>query len=599
MIRNRKHEGKKTKREGSASLLARAQDCTASGRLASLRLQAGGLPTKRTSLEARSIFAFTFSFLFFLLFSFIPVAQAQTKAEEVSKVWVADQGDGTYRNPILHADYSDPDVCRVGDDFYMTSSSFNAVPGLPILHSKDLVNWELIGYALERQPPFEHFSKPQHGNGVWAPAIRHHNGEFYIYYGDPDFGIYMVKTKDPAGPWEDPVLVQEGKGLIDPCPLWDEDGNAYLVHAYAGSRAGIKSILVVNKMSPDGTELLDEGVIVFDGHEHHPTVEGPKFYKRGGYYYIFAPAGGVSTGWQLALRSKNVYGPYEERIVMHQGETDINGPHQGALVELESGEFWFIHFQDKEAYGRIVHLQPVKWVNDWPVIGEDKDGDGTGEPVLSYRKPDVGKSYPVLTPPESDEFSANALGKQWQWHANPKATWAFPAASQGYLRLYTDQLPEGAGNLWDAPNLLLQKFPAEEFTATTRLSFHPNEKLKNERTGLIVMGEDYAYLSLVSREDGIYIAYSTAKEAFKGTPEKQELLEKLNGNEVYFRVEVDKGAKCQFSYSENGKRFKKAGETFTAVPGGWIGAKVGLFAIRNDKINDSGYANYDWFRITQ
>ncbi len=524
---------------------------------------------------------------------------AQEQKAPVSEVWVADQGDGTYINPILHADYSDPDVVRVGDDFYMTASSFNAVPGLPILHSKDLVNWKLIGHALDRQPPFEHFSKPQHGNGVWAPSIRYHNGEYYIYYGDPDFGIYMVKAKDPVGPWEEPVLVQEGKGLIDPSPLWDDDGNAYLVHAYAGSRAGIKSILVVNKMSPDGTKLLDEGTIVFDGHGEHRTVEGPKFFKKNGYYYILAPAGGVTHGWQLALRSKNVYGPYEEKVVMHQGDTDINGPHQGGLVELPSGESWFVHFQDKEAYGRVVHLNPVNWKNGWPVMGEDKDGDGTGEPVTRYKKPDVGQTYAIATPPDSDEFNAVEMGRQWQWHANPEATWAFLNPTKGSLRLYTDQLPEEATNLWGAPNLLLQKFPAEEFTATTKLSFHPNEELTNERTGLLLMGEDYASLHLVSKEDGIYLAQTVVDDAHEGTEPREEIIKKVDGDEIYLRVKVKEGAKSQFSYSENGKRFKEVGEEFTAVPGRWIGAKVGLYATREEKINDSGFADYDWFRITE
>ena len=517
---------------------------------------------------------------------------------DLSEVWVADQGNGTFKNPILYADYSDPDICKVGDDFYMTSSSFNAIPGLPILHSKDLVNWKLIGYALDRQAPFDHFSKPQHGNGVWAPSIRYHNNEFYIYYGDPDFGIYMVKAKKAEGPWEEPVLVQEGKGLIDPCPLWDDNGNAYLVHAFAGSRAGIKSVLVVNKMSPDGTKLLDEGTIVFDGHENHPTIEGPKFYKRNGYYYIFAPAGGVPTGWQTVLRSKNVYGPYEDRIVMDQGNTAINGPHQGGWVELESGESWFAHFQDREAYGRIVHLQPMVWKNDWPVIGEDLDGDGKGQPVMIYKKPNVGKSYPKQTPPDTDEFSGNRLGVQWQWHANPKAGWAFPNAAAGKLRLYTDQLPEDAKSLWGAPNLLLQKFPALEFAATTKLTFNPNEELENEKTGLLVMGEDYAHISLVSKKDGLYIAFTKANDVRHGNEEKQEIITKLKGNEVYFKVEVREGARCQFSYSENGKKFKAVGGEFTAVPGRWIGAKVGIFAVRQDKINDSGYADYDWFRVT-
>jgi beta-xylosidase len=369
------------------------------------------------------------------------VTLAQTPA--VSKVWVADNGDGTYKNPIIHADFSDPDAVRVGDDFYLTASSFNAAPGLPVLHSKDLVNWTVVGYALRRQPPFEVFDKPQHGNGVWAPAIRHHDGEFYIYYPDPDRGIYVVKAKDAAGPWSEPVLVKEAKGWIDPCPLWDADGRAYLVTGVAASRSGVKSILVVSRMSPDGTRLLDDGVIVFDGHDKHPTVEGPKFYQRNGYYYIFAPAGGVETGWQLALRSKNVFGPYEERIVLAQGKTNVNGPHQGAWVETQAGESWFLHFQDKGPYGRVVHLQPMRWLNDWPVMGVDADGDGTGDPVLTYKKPNVGKVWPVRTPPDSDEFDAPGLGLQWQWHANPQPNWAFPAGPLGYLRVFNTPLPEG------------------------------------------------------------------------------------------------------------------------------------------------------------
>ncbi|HAK76569.1 MAG TPA: glycoside hydrolase, partial [Runella sp.] len=343
--------------------------------------------------------------------------QAEAQQRYVSKVWVSDLGNGTYKNPVIDADYSDPDACRVGNDFYMVASSFDAIPGLPILHSNDLVNWKLIGHALKRQPPFDHFSKTQHGNGVWAPAIRYHKGEFYIYYPDPDFGIYLTKAKNPTGPWSAPLLVEGGKGLIDPCPFWDEDGQAYLAHGWAGSRAGIKSILTIKKMNPEGTAVLDEGIIVYDGHEKDPTIEGPKLYKRNGYYYLFAPAGGVATGWQLVLRSKNVYGPYERKVVMAQGNTAINGPHQGAWVDTPTGEDWFLHFQDKGVYGRVVHLQPMKWVNNWPVIGIDNDGDGNGDPVLSYKKPNVGKTYPIETPVESDEFDSIQLGLQWQWQA--------------------------------------------------------------------------------------------------------------------------------------------------------------------------------------
>ncbi|MEI6948378.1 glycoside hydrolase 43 family protein [Paraflavisolibacter sp. H34] len=528
----------------------------------------------------------------------------RTAAPYISKVWVSDQGNGTYKNPVLDADYSDPDAVRVGDDFYLTSSSFEDVPGLPILHSKDLVNWTLIGHALKRQPPFEHFSLPRHGEGVWAPSIRYRNGEFLIYYPDPDFGIYLVKAKNPAGPWSDPILVEGGKGLIDPCPLWDDDGQAYLVHAYAGSRAGIKSVVVVKKMNAEGTKTIDEGKLVYDGHELDPTLEGPKFYKRNGYYYIFAPAGGVPTGWQLVLRSKNIYGPYERKVVMDQGASPVNGPHQGAWVNTPTGEDWFLHFQDKEAYGRVVHLNPMKWVGDWPVIGVDKDGDGKGEPVTVYKKPNVGgKVYPIATPAESDEFNGTSLGLQWQWMANPKATWSFMNTAKGSLRLFSDKLPDLASgetkNLWDAPNVLLQKFMAPEFTATTKMTFTPNAKIENEKAGLAVMGLSYANLALKRTKDGIFLAYGLGKDADKGKPEAEQLLTKVGDATatVYLRVTVTKGGKCRFSYSTDGNNFTAAGEEFTAEVGRWIGAKVGLFCTRDRQINDAGYADFDWFRV--
>lgn len=534
---------------------------------------------------------------FFLLNGSGIFAQTSETVKNISKVWVADQGNGTYKNPVLNADYSDPDAVRVGDDFYMVASSFDAVPGLPILHSKDLVNWTILTHALKRQPPFEHFEKTQHGNGVWAPSIRYHKNEFYIYYPDPDFGIYLTKAKDAAGPWSDPVLVAPGKGLIDPCPLWDETGKVYLAYAFAGSRAGIKSVLLIKELNGEGTKALDEGVIVYDGHELDPTIEGPKMYKRNGYYYMFAPAGGVSTGWQLVLRSRNIYGPYERKVVMAQGKTTVNGPHQGAWVDTQKGEDWFLHFQDKDAYGRVVHLQPMKWVNDWPVIGIDKDGDGSGEPVMTYRKPNVGKVHPIVTPSESDEFSGLKLGLQWQWQANPQATWSFLDVSKGMLKLYTHQIPEDAKNLWDVPNILMQKTPADEFMATTKVSFKPNEKLENERTGLVLMGQSYAALSLLSKKDGIYLVYSICERANKGATEKETIVTKLKSGDLYLRLSMSAGAKCKFSYSTDGKSFNSVGSEFQATPGQWIGAKMGLFATRQTQINDSGWGEYDWFRV--
>ncbi|HEY4327495.1 MAG TPA: glycoside hydrolase 43 family protein [Mucilaginibacter sp.] len=529
-------------------------------------------------------------------------ANAQVKPAVISnytsKVWVSDLGNGMYKNPVLNADYSDPDAIRVGNDFYLVSSSFEDVPGLPVLHSKDLVNWELIGHALLKQPPFDHFDLPRHGDGVWAPAIRFYHNEFYIYYPDPDYGIYLVKAKNPAGPWSAPVLVYAGKGIIDPCPLLDADGQMYLVHAFAGSRAGIKSVIAVNKLNNEGTKVVDEGAIVYDGHETDPTIEGPKFYKRNGYYYIFAPAGGVPTGWQLVLRSKNIYGPYERKVVMDQGKSTTNGPHQGAWVNTTTGEDWFLHFQDRGVYGRVLHLQPMRWKNNWPVIGVDSDGDGKGEPVATYRKPNVGKIYPIETPAETDEFNGNKLGLQWQWMANPVATWYYLNPGKGALRLFSAKIPEEAKNLWGVPNVLLQKFPAEEFIVTTKLTFTLNTKLENEKAGLTIMGFSYADIAVKSKKDGLYLVYGVCKDAEKAKAEDEKVISKLSGNTVWLRVNVKTGAKCKFSYSADGKSFTEVGDDFQAESGRWIGAKIGLFCVRDTQTNDSGYADIDWFRVS-
>lgn len=526
----------------------------------------------------------------------IAIFAVTAHAQFVSKAWSPDNGDGTYKNPIIHADYSDPDAIRVGEDFYMTASSFNSAPGLPILHSKDLVNWRIVNHVFTHQEPREVFARPQHGGGVWAPSIRYHAGEFYIYYGDPDYGIYMTKTKDPRGEWSKPLLIKEAKGWIDPCPLWDDDGNAYLVHAFAGSRAGFKSLLVVNKMNREGTEILDDGVMVFDGHDAHPTVEGPKFYKKDGYYYIFAPAGGVPTGWQLVLRSKNIYGPYDEKIVLAQGKTAINGPHQGALVDTPTGEWWFIHFQDRGAYGRIVHLQPTVWKNGFPVIGSDPDGDGTGEPVLTLKKPNVGKTYPAETPVDSDEFNSENFGLQWQWHANPQPGWAFAYPSRGVLRMFSVDNPGGFKNLWDLPNLLLQKFPAEEFTATAKVTLTP--RFEGEKFGMVIMGLDYSYIGVTNKGGKLYIAQAGARDADKGSAETENVPYVLNEKTFYLRVKVARDAVCTFSFSTDGQRFTQLGVPFKAREGKWIGAKLGFFFTRPGKFNDAGSADIDWFRVS-
>lgn len=547
---------------------------------------------------------FSFIFLMFSLITHNVIGQQKY----VSAVWVSDIGKGEYKNPIIHADYSDPDVCTVGDDFYMTASSFNCIPGIPILYSKDLVNWRIVNYALKNQEPDDFFSKTQHGKGVWAPCIRYHNNEFYIYWGDPDYGIYVVKTKNILGEWEKPVLVKSGKGLIDATPLWDDDGKVYLANAWAGSRSGINSVITVSEMNAEGTKVISNPVMVFDGNDGiNHTIEGPKFYKRNGYYYILAPAGGVEQGWQLALRSKNIYGPYESKIVMAQGKSSINGPHQGAWVETNTGESWFVNFQDKAMYGRVIHLNPMNWVNDWPVIGVDKDGDGCGEPVSKYKKPNVGKTYQIETPVESDEFSNRNTGLQWEWHANYKDVYGFPTEA-GYIRLYANPVSENFVNFWEVPNLFLQKFPAEEFTATTKLTF--TAKADGDRAGIIVMGWNYSYLSLVKHGDKVMLEQAICVDAEQKKSEKLNQLGEFNFDKIYsvgsfnymkeifLRVEVKKRGECSFFYSFDNKKFIAIGEQFTARQGKWIGAKVGLFAVKPYNSGNRGWIDVDWFRVT-
>lgn len=515
---------------------------------------------------------------------------------------------GTYTNPILCFDYSDPDVVRTGEDYWMTASSFNCVPGLPILHSRDLVNWEIVNHALDRLVPEEYFSIPQHGKGVWAPCIKFHDGWYYIYWGDPDFGIYMVKSQDPRSDWTEPVLVKAGKGLIDPSPLWDDDGKVYLAHAWAASRSGLNSIITISEMNPEGTACISDEVMVFDGNrDGHHTVEGAKLYKKDGTYYIFAPAGGVATGWQLVMKSDNIYGPYEARNVMDQGSSDINGPHQGAWVDTPSGEHWFIHFQEKQPFGRIVHLNPLEWKEDgWCVIGEDKDGDGRGEPVRKWRKPDTGSENSAADMATSDEFGSVCPGKQWQWNANRQDWFGFNSG-YGFFRLYGHR--EDVPNLWGVPNLYLQKMPAEKFTATTKLTF--NSKGDGDKAGLLVMGFDYACISIARDGEKALIQYATCKDADKGTAENTVTLAETNlarvesgatpkyTADIWFRVTADGDGVCRFSYSLDGKSFKDSGTVFQAREGRWIGARTGLFCSSQDTGKDRGWIDIDWFRIEE
>lgn len=515
----------------------------------------------------------------------------------MERLWKSDLENGSFRNPVLFADYSDPDVIRVEDTYYLTASSFNYIPGLPILTSKDLINWKLVNYAID-QIDYEKYNIPQHSKGVWAPAIRYHEGYFYIYYGMPDEGIFMVRAKDPLGKWEKPVLVLEGKGLIDSCPFWDEDGKAYVIHGYAKSRIGFKSHLGIFPMSWDGMRAIGEDHILYNGLETQPTIEGPKVYKRNGYYYILAPAGGVKPGWQTALRSKNIYGPYEEKIVLHQGNSTINGPHQGGLVDTVNGDEWFVHFQDRGLYGRIVHVQPVVWENDWPVMGENAV-DGCGEPCIICPKPNTGVTERPCYLEASDDFADKKLNLMWQWLGNPKETFYSLEERTGFLRLYSVN-PSGKSNpvLWESANVLTQKLVCPFFEAVTCLHF--GGLLENEQAGMVMMGGHYAYIAVRAENGKKKLVLGTSYDTEDGRRENIEQLLELpaESEKIELILAMEKG--------ENGPVFRmyydldeRSSVQLDFMPSDhtWVGAKIGLFASALDKKEKDGYGDFEYIHV--
>ena len=491
--------------------------------------------------------------------------------------WIPDNGDGTYSNPVLHADYSDPDVIRHGEDFWMVASSFNCTPGLPILHSKDLVNWRLANHAI-RQVPHPSYADVRGGCGVWAPAIRFHGGKFWIFFPMPDEGIYVTSADHPEGEWAEPWCLQEAKGWIDPCPFWDDDGQAYLAHAYANSRAGKKERIHLRPMTPDCRSLLGEGKELFHT-PHHLYLEGPKVHKLDGWYYILCPGGGVQTGWQVAFRSRDIMGPYEEKVVLEQGDTDINGPHQGALVDLQDGSWWFLHFQDCGPFGRIVHMQPVEWKDGWPLMGEIRDG--RCQPVAGHTKPVAGFSSEI--PATSDNFSAPKLGLQWQWHANHREDWASLSDRPGALRLFGGVA--ASADISRYPRFLGQKFPARSFSVETVLDFSGGAD--GTIAGLAVVSGSGSHFIALRRSAG-------SAELVIGSPGEIEVLGEAMSLEIRLRAAIRPDGAFAFSFARPDGRFAEVPRNFRAREGGWIGAKVGLFHLATTP-TIPGYADFQKF----
>jgi beta-xylosidase len=508
-----------------------------------------------------------------LLCAFLLVFFANTRTSRAAAETSSDQ----FRNPILFADYSDPDVIRDGANYYLVASTFHFVPGIPILESPDLVHWKIIGHVVNRldiDPRYDLVGGDRYGGGIWAPAIRKHNGLFYVYFPTPQEGIFVSTAPKITGPWSAPTAVISQAGLEDPCPFWDDDGNAYLIHSKKGAGP-----LILHRMSPDGKHVLDEGKVIVEDREHLPTLEGPKFYKRNGYYYVFAPFGGVGTGSQVALRSRNIWGPYEQRVVLAQGSTKINGPHQGGYVETPNGEGWFVHFQSHGAHGRIVHLQPVRWESDWPVMGKPVAGQTAGEPLLAGPMPDHNRNVSHQKPQTSDEFNSADLGPQWEWSHNPDdRRWSLKARP-GFMRL----VPANAGDLFTARNTLTQCMQDDSFEFTARID------LSGMKSGVhagIAMFEKLAGgLEIVQSGTERRIYFFHAQERTPGPVLSHSLLQ--------LRVSVKGDEATYFFSTDDGHSFQPLGTPTQIQFSWWKGSRPSLFAYTTQK-DEAGTIDVDW-----
>lgn len=468
-----------------------------------------------------------------------------------------DQGDGTYRNPVLPADYSDPDVIRVRNDFYLVASDFHFV-GMQVLHSRDLVNWEVIGQVFHRlsmSPKYDDMTG--YGEGTWAPTLRYHDGTYYVFVCTPYEGLFLWHAKNPAGPWSRTLTVRAVERWEDPCPFWDDDGQAYLIHSLKGAGP-----LILHRMSPDGVRLLDDGVEIY----HGPTAEGPKLFKRNGWYYISLPEGGVSTGGQTMLRSTNICGPYERHEVLPYGS-----PHQGALVELANGSWWFLCFKSSGFLGRITYLMPVTWgTNDWPVFGDH------GHSVDQWKKPYVGRGSPIHHPQRSDDFDAAVLSPIWQWNHNPvNDAWSL-TARPGWLQL--EALP--ATGLSTARNTLTEKLWGQDGIIDTK--FDVSAMADGQQAGFAFMSGDTFDWVGVTQSDGVRrITWANSEGRV------------LNGAYVWFRGNYQ-GKDARLLYSSDGEHYTDTGQAVELKFGKWKGARLALFCYGpNGGTADVDFVKYD------
>lgn len=486
------------------------------------------------------------------------------------KAQQSDNGDGTFTNPVIWSDFPDNDVIRVGDTYYMVCTTMYFFPGVPVLKSKDLVNWEYAANAVTRfkqNPAYDMNGGTRYGHGQWASSIRYHNGKFYILFLTLDEGGFLCTADKAEGPWK---LHKLPKAFYDAGLFFDDDGRTYVVSGYSKL-----SLTEVNaNLAPVGKDS-----VIFDKVQRK-GLEGSHMYKINGYYYIYATYGGPD-GYQVSLRSKNIYGPYEEKVVLRDDMNQAGrGVHQGALIQTQTGEWWSIIFQDRGGVGRVPTLQPVTWVDGWPILGRN------GRAVVTCRKPNVGKNWPVKLLPTSDEFNSNMLGMQWAWNHNPDDSCWSLSTRKGFLRLTTAKV---APDLTLARNTLTQRMFGPYSIVTT--SIYIRHMKDGDLAGLGVLQLPYAFIGIRSDEHSKHIIMVNNGKII-------DSVEIGNSDHLYLKASANTMSdKVTFSYSFNNVDFRQLGDTlymkFNLKM--FTGNRFSLFNYATKQTG--GYVDFDWFRM--
>ena len=336
-------------------------------------------------------------------------------------------------------------------------------------------------------------------------------------------------------------------------------------------------------MSADGARLLDDGKKVYEG----PVAEGTKLFKKDGYYYISIPEGGVGSGWQTVMRSKNIYGPYESKRVLEMGVTKVNGPHQGALVDTPEGEWWFYHFQSADPQGRVVHLQPVVWEDGFPVIGTDYDKNGIGEPMKVCKKPAVKCDVTPHAPHASDDFSSDKLAVQWQFNHNPaNENWSL-TSRPGWLEIKALK----AESVRDSRNQFTQKTMGYKGEAVIRMDY--SAMTEGQRAGLECIGNKFCGAGVLMQKDGGTLTPVVYYEN-EGQIKLIKTIEKAGDPVIYVKLVIDAlNNKHQFSYSLDGQNYLECGDSFQEGSRDWKGSRVGLYSYNTKE--EGGSAWFDSF----